>query len=618
MKTTKRKFIKVLYLLIPMSLGIVFSCSDSFLNQPAKGALLDSQLQSQAGIEAALIGTYSALKGSVTVPNSPGTWATDNTNWVYGGLVGADAFKGSNSGDQSDINPLTQFVAPPTNSYLKVQWQSVYDGVNRANVVIKTLNSVVKATPTAISADDQARILGEAKFLRAFFHMEAKMMWNNVPYVDETIDYSKGNYKIANTEDIWPKIEQDFLDAYNTLKESGMAKGRANKWAAGAFLGKVYLFEKKWTDALSVLNDVITKGVTPGGSKYSLNARFHDSFDAITDNSPESVFALQSSVNDGSGAANANANNVLNYPYLSSLPVGCCGFNQPSFDLANSYRTTSGGLPYLDGTYNDHPLTDLQWMAANTPASVPTDNDPLDPRIDWTLARTGVPYYDWGVYTGAPWVRSLSDGGPYTPKKAIFSKTEIGSYTDGSSWTPGYNAVNFTFMRFAEVLLMRAEAAVETNDLATALSDVNTVRTRAAKPEGFVRFSKDPTKDDYSAYLDNTIKNVPAGNYVIANYASFPSQSYARNAVHFERKLELGMEGKRFFDLVRWGETSSANANGNPVNLQQAIDYNGKYNSLSKGVSFTVGKNEYYPIPQDQIDLNQVNGVSVLKQNPGY
>jgi hypothetical protein len=297
--------------------------------------------------------------------------------------------------------------------------------------------------------------------------------------------------------------------------------------------------------------------------------------------------------------------------------VGCCGFNQPTFDLANSYRTVSG-LPLLDGSYNSaaNALTDLQWMNPTTPTSVPTDSNPLDPRIDWTLARTGVPYYDWGNYTGAPWVRSLSDGGPFTPKKAIFSKTEIGTYTDGSSWTPGYNAVNFTFMRYAEVLLMKAEAAVETNEPGLGVTYVDMVRNRAANEDGFVKFSKDPTKDDYTAYLDPSVKSIPAGKYVILPYGSFPDQATARRAVHFERKLELAMEGKRFFDLVRWGETT--NASGNPVNLQQAIDYNGTYNALSKGVVFTPGKNEYFPIPQDQIDLNQVNGVSVLEQNPGY
>ncbi|HEY8934644.1 MAG TPA: RagB/SusD family nutrient uptake outer membrane protein, partial [Cyclobacteriaceae bacterium] len=471
----------------------------------------------------------------------------------------------------------------------------------------------------AISADDTTRIVGEAKFLRGFYHMEAKMMWGNIPYVNESVDYAKNNFKISNEIDAWPKIEKDFSDAYDMLKSDGMAAGRANKWAAAAFLAKTYLFEKKWDAAITVLDDIIANGKTPGGTKYKLLDRFHDAFDAVTDNSSESVFALQSSVNDGSGAANANANNVLNYPYLSSLPVGCCGFNQPTFDLANSYRT-SGGLPLLDGTYNSdaNALSDLAWMASPTPTSVDRDVKPLDPRIDWTVARTGVPYYDWGVYSGAPWVRSLSDGGPYTPKKAIFSKTQIGKYTDGSSWTPGYNAVNFTFMRYAEVLLMRAEAAVEKNEAGWGVTYVDMVRKRAQNPDGWVKFSKDPTKDDYSAYLDPSVKSIPAGNYVISLYGSFADQATARKAVHFERKLELGMEGKRFFDLVRWGETSNSNANSNPVNLQSAIEYNGKYNSISAKTSFSVGKNEYYPIPQDQIDLNQVNGVSVLKQNAGY
>jgi hypothetical protein len=454
-------------------------------------------------------------------------------------------------------------------------------------------------------------------------HLEGIMMWGKIPYIDETIDYGLGNYKVGNDEDITPKVIADFDFAYTNLEASGMAAGRANKWAAAAYKAKALMVSKQYSAAKTVLDDVIANGVTPSGTKYGLNDDFRSAFDAPNDNSKESVFALQSSVNDGSGANHANPDLVLNYAYLASLPVNCCGFNQPSYDLVNSYRT-SGGLPLLGvdpngaSGYNgpSNHLKDEAWVTdPNATIAGATDNGPLDPRIDWTSGRTGVPYFDWGTYSGPPWVRLLADGGPYTVKKYTFPKSEVGKYTDGSSWTAGYSAVNQYLIRFADVLLWRAECAVDAGDLAGAMALVNQVRTRAKNSRPVV-ISNDPKKSDWEAYLDPGIPSHPAGNYQIALYSSFPDATYAKEAVHMERKLELAMEGHRFFDLVRWGET----VGGAPNNLNQAITYNATLNTLAKDAvgKFTVGKSEYYPIPQNQIDLNQVDGVSVIKQNPGY
>lgn len=605
---------------------LLYSCSDSFLNQPAKGSVSTAQLNTQAGIEQVLIGAYATLSGSAVGQSYVGPWGPEWTNWVYGSVVGGESFKGSNSGDQSDINGLTSFTPTATNNYLKAQWVNCYDGINRANTVIKLL-AVVPAG--AISDANKARILGEARFLRGLFHFEAKIMWNMVPFIDETIDYTLNNYKVANTADIWPNIIADFDYAFTNLAASGMSAGRANKWAAAVYKAKCYMYQKNFAGALPLLTTIITQGVTPSGTPYGLNAKFRDAFDAKNDNSKESVFAIQASVNDGSGAAHANPETVLNYAYLSSLPVNCCGFNQPSLDLANSFRTNAVGLPLLDGSYNNDPntdgkgaLADEQWLASTTPASITPDAGNLDPRIDWTLGRSGVPYFDWGTYSGPPWVRSLSDGGPYTTKKLTFPNEEVGTYTDGSSWTAGYSAVNYDLVRFADVLLWAAEAEVEAGSLTNAMNYVNQLRARVQNPATWVKISLDITKSDWQAYKDPTIASKNAGNYVIGLYTivdgTFGTKGLARQAVHLERQLELGMEGHRFFDLVRWGETVIANANGNPVNLQATINHNGKYVNLAKGVTFKAGKSEYYPIPQSQIDLMTVNGVSVLNQNPGY
>lgn len=590
--------------------GIGISCSDSFLDQPAVGQASSSQLYNQAGVEQALIGAYNALKGR-------DNWQGSFSGWVFGGVVGQEAYKGSNSGDQSDINPLSTFTAPATNSYLGSMWAAVYDGINRSNTVLKLLALVPSG---AISDGDKKRIAAEAKFLRGFYHLYGYMLWKNIPYIDETVDYSAGNYKVANDTDIIPKIIADFQMAMTDLPASGLAAGRANKYAAEAFLGKAYMYQSPpdYTKALAALKDVIDNGVNQAGTRYGLNDKFHDAFDATSDNSKESVFATQSSVNDGSGASNANPDLVLNYPYLGSLPVSCCGFYQPSMDQANSYRT-SGGYPLLNGNFNSgaNQLTDVAWTTGAS--SVAADAGPLDPRIDWTIGRTGVPFYDWGNYTGPAWVRQLSDGGPYSPKKLTFPKSEIGTYTDNSSWTPGYSAVNYNLMRFSDVLLLAAEAAVEKNtpsDLTTAMNYVNMVRNRAKNPAGFVKISSDAHKTDWQAYLDASVASKPAGNYVINTYTAgqagfWDTQANARMTVRFERKLELGMEGHRFFDLVRWGDTTSASSN--PVNLEAAYVYNASLAgaAIYGSFKFQKGKSEYFPIPQSQIDLSG----GTLKQN---
>jgi len=282
----------------------------------------------------------------------------------------------------------------------------------------------------------------------------------------------------------------------------------------------------------------------------------------------------------------------LNFPYNGG-PAGCCGFNQPSFELANSFRT-SGGLPLLDGSYNNpgNELKTDQGVAA-TDAFTP-DAGEVDPRLDHSVGRRGIPYLDHGLHPGVAWIRDQNYGGPFAPKKFIWSKEEEATGgVDKSSWTPGYSSLNVMLIRFADVLLMAAEAEVELGNLETARGLVNQVRARAANPAGFV--------------LDGA---TPAADYVISQYtATWTDQALARDAVRFERKLELSGEGHRFFDLVRWGIA------GPTLNAYLAYERTKVAATPFSGASFVDPKARYMPIPQREIDIL---GADVITQNPGY
>ncbi len=562
--------------------SITFSCKDSFLEVAPTGSLGVSQLSSAAGVEGTLLGAYSMMLGKGF------TQLAGPNNWVFGSILGGDANKGTDPGDFSAINPIQRYEADPTNGEFNGTWNAKYEGISRANATIRLATG-----STALTDADKKRIIGEARFIRGHFYFELKKIFNNAPFIDETVDYGTGIEKVTNTADLWSKIEADFKFAYDNLPETQGAAGRANKWAAASYLAKAYMFEKKYAEAKALFDLIIANGKTTNGKKYGLVSNYAQIYNAANDNHEESIFATQTSMNTGD-VSNSNSYDVLNYPYNTGAdgPGNCCGFFAPSFDLVNSFRTDANGLPLLDNSYNSAANAVKNDYGVESKDTFTPDAGNLDPRLDHSVGRRGIPYLDWKEHPGKDWIRSQPYSGPYSTKKYVYYKSQENTLTDGSGWTRGYSVMNYTILRYADILLMAAEAEVEVGSLAKAQEYVNMIRTRAANKASWV-----------------TKNGAPAAKYVIGTYDTpWTDKNAARTAVRFERKLELSGEGHRFFDLVRWGIAEST-LNAYLANEAKVLS------TMFGGAKFTTGKSEYMPIPQTQIDIQ---GKDILKQNPGY
>lgn len=575
------KKVNILILSASLFFGI-FACSDGYLEIPATGSLAEAQLvASKAGLEGSLISAYAQLSGL-------GSYASGPSNWVWGSIRGGDANKGTDPGDFSTINPFQRFEYDPSLGFSEELYKGHFEGVARANITL----ALLKKASADVKAEDVARMAAEARFLRAHFYFQLRRNFKNIPYVDETLNTNNGIEKVKNDVEVWPKIEADFKAAYDGLPETQSAVGRANKWAAASYLAKTYMFQKKFTEAKALFDLIIANGKTTGGKKYALLPNYSALYRVANDNNAESIFAVQATVKSGNGN---NANSDLQLNFIQGVDPGtCCGFFQPTFEFVNSFRTDANGLPLLDGSYNEVGKAVKNDMNIKSDEAFTLDEGNLDPRLDHSIGRRGIPFMDWGKHTGFSMIRNQSNAGPYSPKKYLYTKAEKNAGgTENAGWGhQTYNGYNVTIIRFADVLLMAAEAEIEVGSLAKALEYTNLVRARAANTADFVQ---DGGK--------------PAANYKIAPYTAFPDKAFATKAVRFERRIELGMEGYRFYDLVRWGEDVDA------------INKYLKYDQVLlpgafKGAVY-LAKHAILPIPQGQIDIANQKEI-ILTQNPGY
>jgi hypothetical protein len=588
---------KALTLVMLFAAVTLYGCKD-FLTDAAspQGTLNEETLSNRSGVEGSLIATYRALEWNTGVG---GNWGSAASNWVWASVTSDDAYKGSEATDQAPINDIEGYHWGTANveGYLNEKWRAAYEGVVRANATLRLLDKVVTNQPGEIPATDAAGIEGEALFLRAHFHFEAWRMWGNIPYYrEDDTDFRKANLTSA---EVVTEILAD-LDAAIALLPPAPRNGqvgRVTQWTAKAYKGRLQVYAGQYGAAVTTLQDVRASG------PYELEASFDRVWTGFQEysNGPETILAFQASANDGDpNGNNANYGERLNFPHSGSR-FGCCGFHQPTQNLVNFFATDAGtGLPLA--------LTNSSWNSRDATLTASTIT-PVDPRLDWTVGRDGVPYKDWGLHQPG-WIRAPSYGGPYSPKKNIHEQAS-GAEQIAGGWAPTQqNSVNIHIFRYADLLLLLAEAEVEAGSMENARTIVNEIRARAGVT------AQGPGTDRATIAVPIDDPSITWADYRIGLYTSpWSDQAFARQAVRYERRLELAMEGQRFFDLRRWG-IADVVINGYLDGVGGGAEKSRRLH-LASAETFTA-RHYLYPIPDLQIELSRVGGTEMLQQNTGW
>lgn len=545
------------------------SCGEDFLYKSPQGSIDEEQLTTPDGVELLVVNAYANLTEE--------DWGASVFNWALSGMYGGDANKGSDPGDQSVLNEMELYNTMATNGYLNEKWRWTYKGVKRAN---KALN--VMANVPEISEERRKMRTAELVFLRTLFYFESiKVFSSFIPYYDET--ETANNPLIGNGRDIYEDVLRDIDKAIADLPNRQTEEiGRINVWAAKALKAKMLMQKGDMAAAKPIWKDVLDNGViNKTGQSYGLIDNMSDNWNSSNDNnSRESIYEIQFSVDANN---NGNVGMALCYPHNSG-PGGCCGFYQPSYELVNSYQVDENGLPYLNAEYRTKPSVTVK---DEDKVSVNNDAIAVDPRLDFAVGRLGVPYKDWGL-PATDWLRNPVNGGVFLPKKHVYSKAESDAGLGGKSfslgWAPG-SAMNIQYLSVRDAMLSYAECLANDGDLKGAMDLVNQIRKRASLDINIVK----------------TSDGKPAANYKIAEYpsshAAFSDKNTCVKAVRMERKLELAMEGHRWFDLVRWGGEYMAKE------LKSYVDYEKQFIPKFAGASYLPASRTMFPVPDEQMNL---------------
>lgn len=558
---------KILYsVLTVLALVGTTSCSDFLDDQKPQGVLDSDMVKEPSNVDNLVISAYAVFTTAEDVNSSFSMWNFD--------VRSDDAYKGGNGTSDGDVFhqlEIEQGVLT-TNWNINDMWVRLYNCISRVNSAISVLET------TSDSYQLKAQRLGEMKFLRAYAHFLLKRLYKNIPFImDANLkqeDYNTLSNTEFNNDEGWQQIINDVEYAYSVLPVKQTDKGRPSKAAAAAFLTKAYLYKAYRQDdpssnqVTSINREDLLKVIeysnpdiySAGG--FDLEADFHNNFRPETqyENGVESIWAMQYSINDGTKYGNLNWSYGLIVPNIPGVTDGGCDFYKPSQNLVNAYRTDADGHPFID-TFNnkDYDLT-----------------QDADPRLFLTVGLTGLPYEFNSKYmmdASSTWSRSNGLYGYYVTLKQNVDP-DCGYMVKGSWWGTPMNRIVF---RYADVLLERAEAYAQLNETGEAIKLVNKIRLRAKQSTGMI--ANYPS--DYGVKFN------------ISTYNGSYSQEDALKIVKMERRLEMGMESERFFDLVRWGEAEKV------LNKYFAEETNNC--SIYGDAHFTADKNEYLPIPFSQV-----------------
>jgi len=477
-------------LLMFLATSVFYSCTD-FLTENLKGEFSSGTFyKNDKQALQALNGVYNAI----AFGNS------NNVIWVFGDVASDDAVKGGNPGDQSEITYIDEFTTNATNGIIINYWTFAYEAINRANNVI--------ANVPAVAMDEalKSRILGEAKFIRAYSYFNLVNIFGRVPLkLFPQTNQPTIHVPLSEVAVVYAQIEKDLMEAAAVLPVSyGNADlGRATRGAALALLGKANLYQEKWAAAIANFHQLEGLGL------YKLLPKYADNFKLINENSKESIFEIQHSTGN-----NPFTGSGLNQWFAPSTEGGYY-FNAPTQSLADAFEKSSGGE--------------------------------VDPRLDASLGRNGMPWLNGEIFSDT-----------WSPT-GFLTKKHQQPITEVSSSLKGDGGLNYIYLRYADVLLMKAEAFNALNNADSAKTNLNRVRQRA---------------------LESYSGTAPAD---LLNDVTSTDKNLLKTAIQHERRVELAQEFHRFFDLMRWGKTVAETALGEDFNYETK---------------------RYFPIPQAEIDAN--------------
>ncbi len=565
------------------------SCTKDFLTREPPGVAAGSVITSPEGVEAVLIGTYSSIRGRDMFGGAMGT------DWTYGSITSDDCYKGTSAGDETTFNLIERYEIGVTDPYIRARWSDCYEGIARANSTLECL-AANQTGGRPIPEPRASQIEAEAKFLRAWFHFQANKVFEKIPYIKTKAELAPVlPENVPNSDPGWNQIEEDLQFAIDNLPATHPLGeiGRIQKYAAEAVKAQAHMYQKEFNEAKALLDDIINNG------GFSLVGNFYDNYDMTHENNRESIFEIQASTTSTTRSSVLISGVVFHQKGPASC--GGWGFFQPSQCLFEAFQVTADGLPVLDIAARESLANDMGLGSNKT--FVPTGHL-LDLRVDWTIARRGVDFLGWGIHPGDDWIREQNTGGPYMTKKYMHFKNEQSLNLYGTGFS---NGKNYRMYRLANILLWRAEVAVEDGDLELARNLVNQIRNRAKNSSPVMGLCTSYVNPGTNPEVD---WSKPAANYKVEPYPpghpAFASKTEARKAVRMETRLEFATEGHRFFDLRRWGIDEEV--------LNDYIQRDTKFRSFMRGAVYNHKDDDYWPLPKDQVLLQK----GILTQDSSY